>query len=193
MPSLPRRARPKGGQPAASTAHRRRPSARLAQSQVSAWATRLTRRGWPLASATCPQSALPPAQLSATLQHGPTAWRTAAPDDACRGSRSHGVCRDRRDLYPPMARCGPCPGRRVRLRGQLPAAPSALPSEPVTGEQTYCDRCYGPITDADRDRSRRLGLDGELSWACCACIDAGRTARPPDGWHGRPEEWPVQE
>lgn len=53
--------------------------------------------------------------------------------------------------------------------------------------QSYCDWCYGTLTEEDRQRSRSLDFDKIDTWACVRCIDSGRIADRPGGWEA---EWP---
>ena len=74
---------------------------------------------------------------------------------------------------------------RARQVAQVPSR------DPIQFEdQTDCDWCYGQLDDESRQRSRGLGLDVELSWACSNCLDLGRVTDPPDGWEGDPATWP---
>ena len=55
--------------------------------------------------------------------------------------------------------------------------------------QNYCDWCFGALSEPARARSRWLGLATQVSWACLACLEAGRYRVPPDAWDGPEKEW----
>lgn len=56
--------------------------------------------------------------------------------------------------------------------------------------QTYCDWCHGSLTPGSIEKSERLGLDGEYSWACEPRLDSEAYRLPPDGWDGELVHWP---
>lgn len=75
--------------------------------------------------------------------------------------------------------------------GRRDLARQVIASSGIIGTvQDYCDWCYGPLTDDDRQASIARGLAREDAQACAACLKQGRVSSPPDGWENKGAEWP---